>query len=69
AARAFRTRAVTTTEAEYIRTGRVIPWGEPSASSSGLPREPVALVAESGRMLALAQQRGDNAKYLAVFAE
>ena len=69
AARAFRTRAVTTAEAEYIRTGRVIPWGEPSASSSGLPREPVALVTESGRMLALAQQRGDNAKYLAVFAE
>ena len=69
AARAFRTRAVTTAEAEYIRTGRVIAWGEPSASSSGLPREPVALVAESGRMLALAQQRGDNAKYLAVFAE
>ena len=69
AARAFRTRAVTTAEAEYIRTGRVIAWGEPSASSSGLPREPVALVTESGRMLALAQQRGDNAKYLAVFAE
>ena len=68
AARAFRTREVTNAEAEFIRTGRVIPWAEPSAVGS-LPAEPVALVSDQGRLMALAQRRGADVKYLAVFAE
>jgi tRNA pseudouridine55 synthase len=68
AARAFRTREVTNAEAEFIRTGRIIPWAEPTGAVS-LPAEPVALVTDQGRLLALAQRRGGDAKYLAVFAE
>ena len=68
AARTFRTREVTNAEAEFIRTGRIIPWAEPSGSDL-LPAEPVALVTDQGRLMALAQRRGANAKYLAVFAE
>ena len=68
AARAFRTREVTNAEAEFIRTGRIIPWAEPSGAVS-LPAEPVALVTDQGRLMALAQRRGADAKYLAVFAQ
>ena len=68
AARAFRTREVTDAEADFIRTGRIIPWAEPSAAEL-LPVEPVALVTDQGRLMALAQRRGADAKYLAVFAE
>jgi tRNA pseudouridine55 synthase len=68
AARAFRTREVTNAEAEFIRTGRIIPWAEPPGAVS-LPAEPVALVTEQGRLMALAQRRGADAKYLAVFAQ
>jgi hypothetical protein len=68
AARDFRTREVTNAEAEFIRTGRIIPWAEPSGAVS-LPAEPVALVTDQGRLMALAQRRGADAKYLAVFAQ
>lgn len=69
APRSFRTREVSVAEAEYIRTGRIITWGPSSTTDESLSQEPVALMSPSGRLMALAQPKGTDARYLAVFAE
>ncbi len=69
APRSFRTREVTSAEAVYIRTGRIIPWAPSSSTDDSLPAEPVALMDPMGRLMALAQPNGTAARYLAVFAE
>ncbi len=69
APRSFRTREVTAAEAVYIRTGRIIEWAPSITTDESLPAEPVALLDPMGRLMALAQPKGTDARYLAVFAE
>ena len=69
APRSFRTREVSAGEAEYIRTGRIIAWAPASTIDESLPAEPVALIDPTGRLMALAQPKGTDARNLAVFAE
>lgn len=60
ARRAFPSRVVDSVEAEHVRHGRPMAW-------DGDPERLVALVDETGRLLALAEPKGDRAHYLAVF--
>lgn len=61
AQRSFPVVTLDPARSEDVRHGRRTTWpGGPS---------PVALMDESGRLLALAEQRGDEAAYLAVFAD
>jgi tRNA pseudouridine55 synthase len=67
--RSFRTRTASEGEASYVATGRRIPWAEAMGGDPGAPPSPVALISGDGHLLALAEQHGAQAKYLAVFAE
>lgn len=60
ATRAFQTRVVTDAEADFIRHGRRIDWQGDTAIH--------ALVDRAGHLLALAEMKGGQASYLAVFA-
>ena len=62
AARVFPTWIVTEDEAGFVRNGRRIDW-----SYTGSSEPVIAIFDEAGTFLALAEQHGPTAKYLAVF--
>jgi tRNA pseudouridine55 synthase len=69
AERSFPVRIVSAAEASYIVTGRRIPWVDLPDCGGALAPSPVALMSADGSLLALAERREAQAKYLAVFAE